>query len=103
VIIVWCSQQCEDRLREFDFDDSFPSIDDEATLRKRIGLYAIHIHQIERGGMPYVGYEFGCDWEEEHGLGVLMHGVRVVRVGFADTAFLLWKARKDAENLPKAE
>ena len=30
------------------------------------------------------------------GLGVLMHGSRVVEVGDADTAFTLWIAKQDA-------
>ena len=51
--------------------------------------------------MPYVGYEFGCEWEDEHGLGVLMHGTRVVDVGFADTAILLWIAEADAEKIDR--
>lgn len=50
--------------------------------------------------MPYIGYEFGCEWEEEHGLGVLMHGTKVIEVGFAETAHTLWIAGKDAENPP---
>jgi hypothetical protein len=29
-------------------------------------------------------------------LGVLMHGTRVVKIGGADTAFLLWIAEEDA-------
>jgi hypothetical protein len=47
---------------------------------------------------PYVGFEFGCTWDDEHGLGVLMHGERVVDVGGAETAFLLWIAERDAES-----
>jgi len=39
---------------------------------------------VEKDGIPYVGFEFGCTWDEEHGLGVLMHGTRTVEIG--DTA-----------------
>jgi hypothetical protein len=62
-----------------------------------VGLYAVNIHQLDNDGVPYVGYEFGCEWDEEHGLGVLMHGTRLIEVGFADTAILLWIAERDAE------
>jgi hypothetical protein len=97
-IIAWCSPESVERSRDFDFDEaSFPAIRDEEDLKRNIGLYAISIHQAEYGNTPYIGYEFGCEWEEEHGLGVLMHGRRVVEVGFADTAILLWIAEADAE------
>lgn len=76
-----------------------PAIPDAAALRRRTGLYTVNIHPITDCGPPYIGFELGCDWEEEHGLGVLMHGTRVVEVGHADTAFLLWIAEADAETL----
>lgn len=73
------------------------AIADVAALRRRAGLYAVNIHQIADCGPPHLGFELGCDWEDEHGLGVLMHGTRAVEVGPADTAFLLWIAEADAE------
>jgi hypothetical protein len=66
-------------------------------LRERIGLFAVNVHQIAKEGIPYLGFECGCTWDQEHGLGVLMHGTRVVAVGRADTAGLLWIAEQDAE------
>jgi hypothetical protein len=96
-IIRWCSPTSLERIRKFDFDDSFPVIDGEEGLKQNVGLYAVNIHQLDIDGTPYVGYEFGCEWEEEHGLGVLMHGTRLVEVGFADTALHLWIAEEDAK------
>ena len=61
-----------------------------------VGLHEVHVHQLQKEGLPYVGYELGCRWDEEHGLGVLMHGSRVVEVGDAGTAFTLWIAERDA-------
>jgi len=75
-----------------------PNVTSARDFRKLIGLHSVHIHQITKNGLPYVGFEFGCTWDEEHGLGVLMHGTRSVEVGGADTAILLWIAEKDAEN-----
>jgi hypothetical protein len=69
------------------------SVDD---FRNLIGLYSVNIHPLIKDGAPYVGFEFGCNWEEEHGLGVLMHGTRTVEIGHADTAIYLWIAEKDA-------
>lgn len=65
-------------------------------FHSRIGLCQVHIHNLLNEGIPYIGYEFGCDWDEEHGLGILMHGERVVSIGGADTALLLWIAEDDA-------
>lgn len=65
-------------------------------MKRLIGLYAVNIHQTRNGAEPYVGFEFGCTWDTEHGLGVLTHGSRVVEVGGADTAILLWIAEQDA-------
>ena len=75
-----------------------PDISGIDDLKPLIGLYAINIHQIVKDGVPYAGYEFGCTWDDEHGLGVLMHGSRVVEVGGSDTARLLWMAKRDAES-----
>ena len=95
-IISWCSRHSERETR-FDFDDDFPTIKGEADLRNNIGLFAVYIHQLDVNGVPYVGFEFGCEWDE-HGLGVLMHGTRTVDIGFADTAFLLWIAERDEQS-----
>lgn len=71
--------------------------DSVGDLKSLVGLHTVHIHQVSRDGVPYVGFELGCEWDAEHGLGVLMNGTRTVEVGGADTAILLWLARQDAE------
>jgi hypothetical protein len=75
-----------------------PDVASAHDFRKLIGLHSVNIHQITKNHLPYIGFEFGCTWDEEHGLGVLMHGTRSVEVGGADTAILLWIAEQDAEN-----
>ncbi len=73
-----------------------PELSSPEGFRTLIGLYSVNVHQLAKDGVPYIGYEFGCTWDDEHGLGVLMHGSRVVEVGDAHTAFLLWIAEQDA-------
>lgn len=73
-----------------------PDVSSKQDFRHLIGLHEVHVHQVLKEGLPYVGFEFGCTWDGEHGLGVLVHGTRVVEVGGADTALTLWKAEKDA-------
>ena len=97
-VISWCSPDSMERTSRFDFDGDFPLVEDEAALKRNTGLCSVHIHQIEHGGLPYIGYEFGCEWEEEHRLGVLMHGTRLVHIGFADVAFVLLRAEQDMKS-----
>jgi hypothetical protein len=80
-----------------DRTELMPDIKSAEDLRALIGLSSINVHQLQKDGIPYVGFEFGCSWDEEHGLGVLMHGMRTVQIGGADTAILLWIAERDAE------
>lgn len=74
-----------------------PDIKSTGDLRTLIGLSSVNIHQVQKDGIPYAGFEFGCSWDEEHGLGILMHGTRMVEIGGAETAILLWIAEQDAE------
>ena len=74
-----------------------PNVSSVAELRQLIALQSVNVHQVSKAGCPYVGFELACRWDEEHGLGVLVHGKRVVAVGGADTAILLWMAEEDAE------
>ncbi|MFO7529000.1 MAG: hypothetical protein R6W86_09390 [Marinobacter sp.] len=76
--------------------ETFPGIHSKSDLKKLVGIVSVNIHQVSKDGIPYIGIEMGCDWEEEHGLGFLLHGGEVVDLGGADTAILLWKAKQHA-------
>jgi hypothetical protein len=76
--------------------DLMPDIKSADDLRGLIGLYAVNVHPVVKDGIPYVGFELGCNWDDEHGLGILVHGTRTVEIGGADTAILQWIAKKDA-------
>ncbi len=78
-------------------EELMPDVESVDDLRALIGLSSINVHPVQKDGVPYVGFEFGCTWDEEHGLGVLMHGTRTVEIGGADTAITLWIAQKDAK------
>jgi hypothetical protein len=64
-------------------------------LHDHVELLSAHVQADPEDKVAYVGYQLACDWEEEHGLGVLLQGDRVVEVGHADTAFLGWNADRD--------
>jgi hypothetical protein len=74
---------------------SLPDIDDPSGLRTLIGLSNVHLLSVVKDGVAYVGFEFGCAWDAEHGAGVMTHLGRVVAVGQADTALLEWIAERD--------
>ena len=76
-------------------EDDLPVVTSTGGLPKVLTLEEINVHQINSGGAPYVGYLFACEWDDEHGLGVLLHKDRIVEIGGADTASLLWIAKKD--------
>jgi hypothetical protein len=81
-----------------DSDGALPVLDHPEELRELIGLSSVLIHHVTREGIAYVGYEFGCAWEEEHGLGAMTHRDRVVTVGGADVSILEWIAEGDAKS-----
>ena len=94
----------EDYLDSYDEkDDEFadiaagvPELKHVDELRSLIGLGNLFILPEARDRMAYVGFEFGCEWESEHGMGVMTHGTRVIDIGQAPDAFQPHAARKDA-------
>lgn len=79
----------------FDDHKPLPVIRHAKDLRKVMGLAWIHVLDVEKAGVAYVGFELGCSWDDEHGAGLMMHKKRVVDFGSADTSFLEWIAEKD--------
>jgi hypothetical protein len=74
-----------------------PDVNDVQQFKKLIGLSAVHLLNVCRDDIAYVGYEFGCTWDSEHGLGVMTHKNRIIEIGDASTAFLTWIADKDRD------
>jgi hypothetical protein len=44
-------------------EEVMPDITSVEDLRALIGLYAVNVHQVQKDGIPYVGFEFGCTWD----------------------------------------
>jgi hypothetical protein len=66
-----------------------------SALKRYLGLGTVHLLPVAKDGLGYIGFELGCSWDDEHGLGVMTHGRRVVELGGADSAFLEWIAEAD--------
>ncbi|MGC4048048.1 MAG: hypothetical protein QM758_30015 [Armatimonas sp.] len=79
-------------------DYGIPEISAPNKLKTHMGLSNIHVSSISKDGIAYLGLSFGCDWEEEHGAGVMLHKSRVIDVGDASTSFEQWIAREDRDN-----
>ncbi len=73
-----------------------PDVSAPTQLLPLISLGTITVHRIFSDGLAYIGLSFGCTWDHEHGLGVLIHGSRIVSVGGCDTSFMEWIPQSDA-------
>jgi len=77
------------------YEELVPEINTIADFENVLGLSIIHVLNSDKEGFSYIGYELGCDWDDEHGMGVMMHKDRVVKIGQADTSFNYWIAYED--------
>lgn len=80
---------------EDEMKDYLPNITQPEDMFHLITLSEIHIHDVIKDGIAYVGFQFNCTWEEEHGLGFMTYKKRIVAVGGADTSILSWIADDD--------
>jgi hypothetical protein len=82
-----------DELREgialdgHDPEQYLPRLKWDGEIRQSIGIACCYVLHESREGMSFVGFLFGCEWDEEHGLGVLTHGLNLLDIGGADIAF----------------
>lgn len=78
-------------------DDAFrlPERWGEATLLPLVRLNNINLYPVL--GAPYIGLDFSCAWEDEHGYGLMLAGTEVVETGGADVGALGWIAARHAE------
>jgi len=78
-------------------DDAFrlPERWDEDTLLPLVRLNSINLYPVPGG--PYIGLDFSCAWEDEHGYGLMMAGTEVVETGGAEVGALAWIAAQHAQ------
>jgi hypothetical protein len=79
---------------ELEESDKLPVITEIADLRPLVGLSNVHVLSVNRDGVACIGFEFGCEWDDEHGAGVMTHRGRVIATGQADCSFVEWIARE---------
>lgn len=81
-------------LRE-NYDSIIPEIDKIEDFKKYLGLSNVHIMSSDKDNFAYVGCELGCDWDNEHGIGVMLHKDIIVAIGQAETSFDSWITFED--------
>ncbi|MGQ0739647.1 MAG: DUF6985 domain-containing protein [Bacteroidota bacterium] len=85
------------------YEKYLPELTEATQLSEHIGLTYLHIMPAEKDNHAYIGFEMGCTWDEEHGVGVMMHKDRVVSTGLADTAFNHWVTYEDNGTIEEEE
>ena len=101
----------EDLKNQYGYDENepetkkwFPIIDRLEDYDKVFGVGNVFIQLPSKDDYSYVGIECGCTWDEEHGLGFLLHKNRLVGIGSADEA-VSWKGYEEngtIENVQKS-
>ena len=79
-------------------EEYMPDVNNLDEYLKLINPHTIHILNTQKDGHSYYGIEFSCKWDEDHGVGVMMHKSRIVEIGLGDSAVLNWKARRDLKD-----
>ena len=67
--------------------EEMPLVSDASEFRKMIGIGNVYVLPHASEEHAYIGFEFGCDWEAEHGLGIVVHRDRVIEIGEGEIAF----------------
>ena len=67
--------------------EDMPDLKHVDEIRNLIGVGNIFIHCDEKEGLANIGFECGCTWDEEHGLGIVMNRTELIRIGQAEEAF----------------
>lgn len=84
-------------------DDAFrlPANWDEPTLRGLVRLNHVNLMPVASAdGRPYIGADFDCVWEREHGCGLLLLGTEVIEIGGGNVAAEAWRAVRHVEGDP---
>lgn len=78
------------------FEGGLPRLETESELLGQLELAGLQLLDEYKDKCAYLAFSFSCRWEREHGLGVVVHGARIVDIGGADLAIPgPWTARFD--------
>lgn len=99
ILLFYPNWQEEFGYEDDDKDDYMPDIYEKWQFKKLIFPVKIFIHDVSKDDMPYIGIQFNCTWDDEHGLGIMCHNKRILKIGGADVAFMSWIAEEDLSKI----
>ena len=67
-------------------DEELNEIQSVGQLRDVVDPSFVRVYPHFRAGLPYIGFELECNWDPEHGCGILINGLDVVDAGVSDSA-----------------
>ena len=73
--------------RQWFEDEECPELNKPDELRDLMEFQSLRVRRDQFRGTALLGFSFACKWDDEHGLGVLVHQGTVLDVGQADVAF----------------
>jgi hypothetical protein len=76
-----------------------PTLREAKDLTPLIELMSVYVYEVIDDEGPHIGFLFGCTWDQEHALGIMMHGFHLLLMGEADCAFSGWPDEKRAEKV----
>jgi hypothetical protein len=80
-----------------DAKNFMPDVQSIDSFKNLITLSQIHILNVALDGVAYLGYEFECEWDVEHGMGCMFHKNRLIQIGMAECSFQAFRAEQDIE------
>jgi len=72
-----------DMFEEDEDDEDLPILRTPAEVMPLIRPAMIYLNSLDGVALPYVGVDLNCDWDQEHGLGMMFHGLELVDVSGA--------------------
>lgn len=71
---------------ELDEWEGFPTVENKVDLYKLVRIDEIYVKALHKDNIAYLGILGDCKWDEEHGLGMVLHKQRVISFGGAEEA-----------------
>jgi len=69
------------------YKELMPDIEVTSDYKDNLGVAFIHVMDSDKDHYAYIGFELDCSWDDEHGVGVMMHKDRVINIGLAEESF----------------
>jgi Leucine-rich repeat (LRR) protein len=83
---------------EFYADDLLiPELPDRDGLRSLIALLALSVLDVPGDDLGILGFCFACTWDQEHGLGALVHRGKIIQIGENDITWNLESAGRGSQ------